>query len=163
MLDNPIAERLDSFVEYLHQKGLKFTGQRRLVAEKIFELGDHFTVANLELELQSKHKEISRATIYRIVSVMLEAGLLAEHDFGKSAKYYEQVGEHEHHDHIICTNCGRIEEFCDNDIEKIQLNIAKRLGFTLSNHSLNLYGSCLEFKDNKSCPHYSKTELYNNA
>jgi Fur family ferric uptake transcriptional regulator len=73
---------------------------------------------------------------------MVEAKLLAEHDFGKDFKYYEHIIGHEHHDHIICTDCGRIVEFVVPEIEDMQQRVAQENGFSIHGHRLNIYGNC---------------------
>ena len=81
---------------------MKITSQRLLVAEKIFRIESHFTVDSLAEALKDRRGEISRATIYRIVSLMVESGQLTEHNFGQTVKHYEHTPNHEHHDHIVC-------------------------------------------------------------
>ena len=152
-----IHKRLNDFSHHLQRKGLKLTSQRVLVARKIFTTDSHFTVDDLADKLKKQRNVISRATIYRIVSVMVDAGLLTEHDFGKSSKFYEHTYTQGHHDHIICLDCGRIEEFCNDKIEELQLKVANRLGFEIAHHSLNLYGSCQKLRKNRSCPHKKKS------
>lgn len=148
------SKEMKVFGEYLKKKGLKVTSQRLLVAERIFSTHNHFTAEGL-LETLKDHKgEISKATIYRILSIMVEAGLLQEHNFGKDYKYYEHIIGHEHHDHIICTECGRIVEFVDEKIEELQHIAAKKNGFTIQGHSLNLFGVC---EDPKTCPYNRKS------
>lgn len=140
-----------SFSNYLKRCGLKITQQRLLVAEKIFALNSHFTVDSLAESLKEHKNEISRATIYRIVSLMVEAGQLTEHHFNQSVKVYEHIPKKEHHDHVVCTDCGRIDEFVDEDIERMQLEIAERLGYRLADHALNLYGVCQELATKGKC------------
>ncbi|WP_108975681.1 Fur family transcriptional regulator [Leptospira ryugenii] len=130
------------FEQYLKEKGLKITNQRLLVAEKIFSTHNHFTAEGLLYELKDSKDKISKATIYRILSIMVEAGLLEEHDFGKDYKYYEHIIGHKHHDHIICVQCGRIVEFIDEQIEDLQKNAAEKNGFKITGHHLNIYGVC---------------------
>jgi Fur family ferric uptake transcriptional regulator len=130
------------FEHYLKEKGLKITNQRLLVAEKIFSSHNHFTAEGLLDELKDNKDRISKATIYRILSIMVEAGLLAEHDFGKDYKYYEHIIGHAHHDHIICIQCGRIVEFIDDQIEDLQKSAAQKNGFNIVGHSLNIYATC---------------------
>jgi len=130
------------FQEYLKRAGLKTTSQRMTLAEKIFQIHHHFTVESLMDELRDKKREISKATIYRILSIMVEAGLLAEHNFGQDSKYYEHIIGHEHHDHIICMDCKRIVEFMDKRIEELQEKAARENGFKMEGHSLNIYGKC---------------------
>ena len=146
-----LESKLDRFSEYLRKEGMKITSQRLLVAERIFCSRNHFTVESLTDELKETHKgRISKATVYRIVSLLVEAGMLTEHNFGQNSRRYEHIPQHKHHDHILCLDCGRIDEFLDPKIEKLQLQIAKKLGFDLEDHSLTLYGRCLKAKD---CPH----------
>lgn len=144
---------METFSNYLKKKGLKITTQRMLVAEKIFSLHTHFTAESLQEELKDRRDEISKATIYRILSIMVEAGLLKEHNFGKDYKYYEHIIGHEHHDHIICIECGRIVEFVNDKIEELQKKAAKDNGFNITGHDLNIFGIC----DNpKSCAYNKK-------
>jgi len=144
-------KELGKFSGFLKKKGLKITSQRLLVAEKIFRMGAHFSVDSLADSLKERRDEISRATIYRIVSLMVEAGQLAEHDFGQNVKFYEHVIGNEHHDHIVCMDCGHIVEFSDSAIEKEQLAIASNHNFILNDHSLILYGQCKKLKDTGKC------------
>ena len=142
-----IHRELTNFSNFLKKRNLKITDQRLLVAEKVFELGTHFTVDSLADALKDRKGEISRATIYRIVSLMVESGQLTEHNFGQSVKYYEYIPPRAHHDHLVCVDCGRIEEFVVPEIEKIQLEIANNNHFELEDHSLNLYGKCKFLKE----------------
>jgi Fur family ferric uptake transcriptional regulator len=142
-----------AFEEYLKEKGLKITNQRLLVAQKIFSSHNHFTAEGLLDELKDNKDRISKATIYRILAIMVEAGLLEEHDFGKDYKYYEHIIGHEHHDHIICMQCGRIVEFIDERIEELQNKAASENGFTITGHSLNIFGNCTNFA---TCEHKNK-------
>ena len=146
-----VHKQLANFSNYLKKKGLKITSQRLLVAEKVFGMESHFTVDALAEALKDRRGEISRATIYRIVSVMVEAGQLTEHNFGQNAKYYEHIPGQEHHDHILCLDCGRIDEFVNDKIEQMQLNIAGEHGYDLADHSLNLYGRCQELRAKGEC------------
>jgi Fur family ferric uptake transcriptional regulator len=142
-------EEMRVFSEYLKKKGLKITNQRLLVAEKIFATHAHFTADSLLDTLKDRKDEISKATIYRILSIMVEAGLLTEHNFGKDYKYYEHIIGHSHHDHIICNDCGYIVEFMDDRIEELQKEAASKNGFEMQGHDLILYGSC---KNKDNCP-----------
>ncbi len=144
-------KELGAFSDYLKKKGFKITNQRLLVAEKIFRSNHHFTVDSLTEELRDRKGEISRATIYRIVSLMVEAGNLTEYHFGQNVKYYEYVPSKKHHDHIVCLDCGLIEEFIDSGIEKVQLEIAQKHGFDLDEHSMTLYGRCAQLRKTGRC------------
>jgi Fur family transcriptional regulator, ferric uptake regulator len=148
-----VEEEMRIFEELLKKEGLKVTAQRLLVAEKIFSLHSHFTAESLSDMFKDKRDEISKATIYRILTIMVDANLLVEHDFGKDYKYYEHILGHEHHDHIICLDCNRIVEFFEPRIEELQEQIASKNGFTIKGHRLNLYANCIK---GKSCEHLSK-------
>lgn len=154
-----IHKQLANFSNYLKKKGLKITSQRLLVAEKIFGIDSHFTVDSLAESLKDRRNEISRATIYRIVSVMVEAGLLTEHNFGQNARYYEHIPGQQHHDHILCLDCGRIDEFVNTEIEQLQVKMAGEYGYTLADHSLNLYGRCKDFAATGECERRNTTEI----
>lgn len=145
ILPDETQKEMEAFEAYLKEKNLKITSQRLLVAQKIFSTHNHFTAEGLLDEFKDQRDLISKATIYRIISIMVEAGLLQEHDFGKDYKYYEHIIGHEHHDHIICIQCGRIVEFLDKNIEDLQKEAAESNGFRITGHSLNIYGSCLNF------------------
>lgn len=140
-------QEMQAFEDYLREKGLKITNQRLLVAQKIFSSHNHFTAEGLLDELKDNKDRISKATIYRILAIMVEAGLLEEHDFGKDYKYYEHIIGHQHHDHIICMQCGRIVEFVDERIEELQNKAAKENGFSITGHSLNIFGNCSKHPD----------------
>ncbi|MBE7413314.1 MAG: transcriptional repressor [Leptospiraceae bacterium] len=142
LADTSISEEMRIFEDVLKKKGLKITTQRMLVAEKIFSVHSHFTADSLLDLLKDRRSEISKATIYRIISIMVEANLLSEHDFGKEFKFYEHIIGHEHHDHIICLECGRIEEFVSEKIEELQALAAKEKGFIIKGHHLNIFGVC---------------------
>jgi len=153
-----VHKELSLFSEYLKKKGLKITNQRLLVAEKIFRHPSHFTVDTLADSLKDRKGEISRATIYRIVSILVESGQLTEHNFGQHVRYYEHIPRHEHHDHIVCLDCGRIDEFVVAEIESVQTQVAEQHGFTLEEHSLNLYGRCIELKNKGNCARRKEAE-----
>ncbi len=149
---NPeIEKEMEIFSDFLKKKDLKITTQRMLVAETIFSIHHHFTADSLLDMLKDHRDEISKATIYRILSIMVEAKLLAEHDFGRDFKFYEHTIGHEHHDHIICIDCGRIVEFVVPEIEVHQERIAEENGFKIQAHRLNIFGEC---KTKNSCEHF---------
>ncbi len=143
-----VEKEMEIFEDLLKKEGLKVTAQRLLVAEKIFSLHNHFTAESLSDMFKDKRDEISKATIYRILGIMVKANLLIENDFGKDYKYYEHIIGHEHHDHIICMDCNRIVEFIEPKIEELQEKIAESNNFTIKGHSLNIYANC---KKGSSC------------
>lgn len=153
-----VHKEVSEFSNFLKKRGLKITNQRLLVAEKIFQLDAHFTVDTLYDLLKDRRDEISRATIYRIVSLLVESGQVTEYHFGQSVKYYEHVPSRHHHDHIVCLDCGLIEEFVHPEVEKIQVEVSGNFGFELKDHSMILYGKCEELKKTGKCEKRTKME-----
>ena len=154
LFQKEVEKEMEVFEDLLKKEGLKVTAQRLLVAEKIFSLHNHFTAESLSDMFKDKRDEISKATIYRILSIMVKANLLIENDFGKDYKYYEHIIGHEHHDHIICMDCNRIVEFFEPKIEELQEKIAESNDFTIKGHSLNIYANC---KKGSSCEYLNST------
>ncbi len=125
------------------EKGLKMTGQRRIVARVLSEAGDHPDANEVFRRAVLIDPHISLATVYRTVRVLEESNVLERHDFGDGRARYEQSGS-EHHDHLIDIESGKVIEFHNDKIEKLQKIVAEELGFRLVGHRLELYGSPLE-------------------
>ena len=121
-------------------KGVRLTDQRRIIAEIMSNATDHPDVDELHKRVNKIEKKISIATVYRTVKLFEESGIVAKHDFKGGKARYEQAPD-EHHDHLIDINSGKIIEFVDKDIEKLQIQVAKKLGYKLVDHKLELYGS----------------------
>ena len=122
------------------QKGVRLTDQRKLIAKVMSESESHPDVAELHKKVSKFDSKISIATIYRTVKLFEEAGIVSKHDFKGSKSRYEQAPE-EHHDHLIDINSGEITEFVNEEIEKLQKQVAEKLGYKLVDHRLELYGS----------------------
>ena len=122
------------------EKGLRLTDQRKLVAKVMSESHDHPDVDELHKRVNKLDAKISIATVYRTVKLFEEAGIAAKHDFKGNKSRYEQTSQ-EHHDHLIDVNTGEITEFVNDDIEKLQKQVAEKLGYKLVDHRLELYGS----------------------
>ena len=121
------------------QKGLKLTEQRRVIARVLSDAEDHPDVDQLYRRATSIDPRISIATVYRTVRLFEEASILARHDFGDGRARYEEMPS-EHHDHLIDVRSGKVVEFHDAELEQLQENIAKRLGYRLVDHRLELFG-----------------------
>jgi|TARA_B100001964_G_scaffold30786_1_gene31916 Fur family ferric uptake transcriptional regulator len=122
------------------QKDVRLTDQRRLIAKVMSESESHPNIDELYKKVNKLDSKISIATIYRTVKLFEEAGIIEKHDFkGNKARYEQTVKEH--HDHLIDINTGEIKEFVNEEIEKIQKQIAEKLGYKLVDHRLELYGS----------------------
>ena len=122
------------------KKGLRLTDQRKLIAKVMSESEDHPDVDELHRRVNKLDTKISIATVYRTVKLFEEAGIVAKHDFKGNKARYEQTTQ-EHHDHLIDINTGEITEFVNEDIEKLQKQVAEKLGYKLVDHRLELYGS----------------------
>ena len=122
------------------QQGVRLTDQRKLVAKVMSESIDHPDVDELHKRVNKIDNKISIATVYRTVKLFEEAGIVAKHDFKGNKARYEQAPQ-EHHDHLIDINTGKIIEFVNEDIEKLQKQVAEKLGYKLVDHRLELYGS----------------------
>ena len=122
------------------EKGVRLTEQRKLIAKTMSNSSDHPDVDELHQRVSKVDSRISIATVYRTVKLFEEAGIVEKHDFKGSKARYEQAKE-EHHDHLIDVSSGEIIEFVNNDIEKLQKQVAEKLGYKLVDHRLELYGS----------------------
>lgn len=133
--------------------GLKATLPRLKILDLFQKLqtageGRHVTAEDVYRHLLADHMDIGLATIYRVLTQFEQAGLLQRHHFESGKAIYE-LNEGKHHDHLVCLQCGRVEEFFDPEIEKRQTEIAQKRGFAVQEHALYLYADCLK----KSCEH----------
>lgn len=124
-------------------RGLRMTDQRRVVAQVLTEAEDHPDVEELYRRASARDPHISIATVYRTVRLFEEAGVIEKHDFGDGRSRYEEASD-EHHDHLIDMKSGRVIEFMDPEVERLQAEIARRLGFRLIGHRMELYGVPLD-------------------
>ena len=143
--DIGIESLLGKLEHFLQRKAHKLTSQRRQLLEKILEMDKtHFTADDLVDEFRDQRPRVSKATVYRTLSVLVEAGILEEHNFGENHKVYELSEGRPHHDHLICTSCGKIIEFFNADMEKLQDKVATQHGFHPTHHSQKIYGICAD-------------------
>lgn len=129
----------DTLIERSARKGLRMTGQRVVIAEILEAAQDHPDVEELHARAVARDASISIATVYRTVKLFEEAGLLERLEFGDGRARYEDA-ERDHHDHLIDMQTGEVIEFVDPEIEALQEQIARRLGYQLKGHRLELYG-----------------------
>jgi Fur family transcriptional regulator, ferric uptake regulator len=121
------------------EKGLRMTEQRRIIARVLSRADDHPDAEELHRRANEVDRGISLATVYRTVRLFEDAGIIERHDFRDGRSRYEESPE-DHHDHLIDMNSGEVVEFYDEEIEKLQEAIARRLGYKLIDHRLELYG-----------------------
>lgn len=129
--------------------GLKATVPRLKILE-IFQTSEerHLSAEDVYRILLAEHMDIGLATVYRVLTQFEQAGLLSRNNFESGKAIYE-LNEGKHHDHLVCVDCGRVEEFYDGEIEKRQKSVAQSRGFELQDHALSLYAVCTK----KNCPH----------
>jgi len=130
----------DTIIQRCEAKGLRMTGQRRVIAQVLEEADDHPDVEQLYARAAGIDAGISLATVYRTVKLFEEAGILEKLEFGDGRARYEDA-DRDHHDHLIDLSTGEVIEFVDPEIEALQEKIAERLGYTLKGHRLELYGT----------------------
>ncbi len=128
-----------TIIQRCESMGLRMTGQRRIIAQVIEQSDDHPDVEELFKRASSQDSGISIATVYRTVKLFEEAGILDKLEFGDGRARYEDA-ERDHHDHLIDMNSGEVIEFVDEEIEALQEKIARKLGYQLRGHRLELYG-----------------------
>ncbi|SDO85876.1 Fur family transcriptional regulator, ferric uptake regulator [Rhodoferax sp. OV413] len=131
-------------IEELKNTGLKATLPRLKILE-IFQTGDlrHMTAEDVFRVLLLEHSDIGLATVYRVLTQFEQAGILSRSHFESGKSVYE-LNEGRHHDHFVCTGCGKVEEFYDAEIEQRQQIVAKAKGWTVHDHAMSLYGLCAE-------------------
>ena len=129
----------DTITDRCEAQGLRMTGQRRIIAAVLEESDDHPDVEELYARAADRDSAISIATVYRTVKLFEEAGILEKVEFGDGRARYEDA-ERDHHDHLIDLQTGEVIEFVDAEIEALQEKIARKLGYRLKGHKLELYG-----------------------
>ena len=134
-----------SIIKRCETQGLRMTDQRRTIATLLDSITDHPDVEELHRRINEVDRSISLATVYRTVKLFEESGILEKLEFGDGRARYEDA-DREHHDHLINIQNGEVIEFVNSDIEKLQEQIAKDLGFKLLGHKLELYGVPIDKK-----------------
>lgn len=135
---------MDLFRISLHQRHLPVTRQREAVAMTLFESGQHLSVEEVAQRLRARGEHVGMATVYRTLSLLVEAGLARQHDFGEGFKRYEHRAGEARHDHLICTGCGRVLEFTRPNLDDLQNDIAREAGFIPQTRRLEIYGLCAD-------------------
>ncbi|EDM73660.1 ferric uptake regulation protein Fur [Plesiocystis pacifica SIR-1] len=145
---------MGQFHDYLGKKQLKSTKQRDVIARKFFATDGHLSIEELLALARAENPRIGYATVYRTLKLLTECGLAAQRRFGEGQAMYETAGDTEHHDHLICIECDHVLEFTNDEIERLQEQVARSFGFDLVRHKLELYGMCPKARGIKggSCP-----------
>jgi len=135
--------KLKQIEESLSSKGFKITKQRKQILDFILKTKGHFEIEDIVYKMKKKNKDVSRATIYRTIGLLKELGFVEEVIKYDNKTIYEIAGKG-HHDHLICIKCGKIIEFEDKNIEKLQNKICKKYNFKPIYHRLEIFGVCEE-------------------
>ena len=136
------SKEIDVLEDYISENNLKITKQRRIVLKSFLECKNHISVEELYNIVLKTEPKIGLATVYRTLALLIKSGLALEMDFGDGQKRYESSYKSDHHDHMVCTECGRIIEFTHPLIEKYQEEVAKENSFKITSHKLDLFGHC---------------------
>ena len=135
---------IDAFRAYLREHNLPITAQRLAIADILLGSANHLSAEDIMLELGARGASAGTATVYRTLEVLLRSGLVVERDFGEGFKRFEAARGIPHHEHLLCSLCGRVTEFRDERLERMTVLIAEQYGFTRQGHRLVIGGICAE-------------------
>jgi len=137
--DHPVVER---FVGYLREHNLPVTAQRLAIADVLLTSERHLSADEVAAEVSARGRTVGTATVYRTIDTLLESGLVVERDFGEGFRRFEPARDVPHHEHLVCTVCGKVEEFRDERLERITTIVAESRGFARQRHRLVIHGVC---------------------
>ncbi len=140
--DKLIDEVKEIFRSYLKEKKHRQTPERFMVLEEIYRADGHFDADDMFFRMKNIGYRVSRATVYNTLDLLLECGLVQKHQFGKNQSIYERAYAYRQHDHMICSECGKVIEFCDPRIQEIKDMLQTIHNFEIDGHSLQFYGTC---------------------
>ena len=143
-----MTEEQEVFLRHIQRAGLKRTAQRDLILEVFLRTEEHLSSEDLYRLVQREDPAIGQTTVYRTLKLLTDAGLAREVRFGDGRTRYEHNYKHPHHDHMICTQCGKTIEFFSADLERLQDKIAAKHKFEITHHTLRMFGYCADCRAN---------------
>lgn len=149
MTDHPAVQR---FIAYLREHNLPVTAQRLAIAEVMLATDRHLSAEEVAQEVGGRGRTVGTATVYRTIDTLLASGLLVERDFGEGFRRFEPARDIPHHEHLVCTQCGRVEEFRDERLERMTTIVAESRGFARQRHRLVIHGVCRDCQRGSAVP-----------
>jgi len=130
------------FAAYLETNKQRRTPERFAILDEIYMRNDHFDAEELYIHMRNEQRNISKATVYNTLELLVNCDLVKKHQFGQNLAQYEKAYGFKQHDHLICVKCKKVIEFCDPRIQQIKTMVSDLFDFEINHHSLNLYGEC---------------------
>ncbi|MCA8970128.1 MAG: transcriptional repressor [Planctomycetes bacterium] len=156
-MEERIRNETEAVKAHFREVGLRWTRPRQEIVDAAFGTHEHFSAEDLLHMIRARNPEtgVHLATVYRTLQVLEEGDFIEGLDVGKGSRLFEHTFGHEHHDHIICEDCGRICEFHDENMESLKDRAAQDFGFTMKRHSLRIYGACNDLAAG-ACEHFAR-------